>query len=161
IDSPGNYLLELALRPTVRVTDRMSEFQFAIPSLATSTLDLALPAGGANVTAPLAYGQTQLLDQGRRLHARLGPAERLVVRWNERLTQTVEADAEIEELLWLNVRPGSVVVDAQFNLRVLKGSIQHMLLLVDPRLRLLPTNQLSPVAEVRTLDGQSNISGAP
>ena len=61
---------------------------------------------------------------------------------------------EVEELLWVKVRPGTTVIDIKFKYHQVAGRIGRVRLLADPRLRLLPaTGAPSPVAAVHTVPG--------
>ena len=73
-----------------------------------------------------------------RLLADLGPAERLTVRWQEGAASAAGAGLSAEQLVWLKVQPGSLVITTKFKLHAGDGQIQQVQLAVDPRLRLLP-----------------------
>jgi hypothetical protein len=61
---------------------------------------------------------------------------------------------EVEELVWIKVRPGTTVLDAKFKYRILAGRVRQIRLLTDPRLRLLPSiDAQSPVTAVHTIPG--------
>lgn len=150
---PGDYRLQLLLRPAVRVTGDLTGFEFSIPPLANSKLQLSLPVDAPAVDVPLAAGAVRWSEDRQQLSAELGPTDRLAVRWSEMGSHNGPAPVvDAEELLWLRVRPGSVVVDARFKYQVMQGQLREIELLADPRLRLLPVaGPESPVAAVRTM----------
>jgi len=74
------------------------------------------------------------------LDARLGPVDRLTITWEEGSKRGVAvADATVEELLWLKVQPGAVVVDASYRLKAVKGRVYRLQIVADSRVRLLPS----------------------
>src|SRR5207302_7871115 len=78
----------------------------------------------------------------------------LAVRWPAANGADSAANLEVEELLWLKVQPGSMVVDARFKFRVLDGRVRQVRLLADPRLQLLPLpKDDSPISQVHALPG--------
>ena len=128
---------------------------FAIlPLLVTSRLELSMPAD-VPVDLPGAWGQRSL-DQARsQLTESLGPIDRLVVRgWSDPAGSDVKPPVvDVDEEYWLKVRPGSVVLEARFNVRVAEGRLTQLRLLEDPRLRRLPLEAGSPISDVRTEEG--------
>ena len=47
------------------------------------------------------------------------------------------AAIDAEELFWLKIQPGSVVIDAKLKLKVAAGQIRRLQLVADPALQLL------------------------
>ncbi len=84
---PGEYRLELALRPVMHNTAGPSGFDVLIPRVAASRFELALPEGAPAVEVPSACGATRVEKNPPRLSADLGPADRLTVRWQEGAAQ--------------------------------------------------------------------------
>ena len=134
---PGHYDLSVALKPTMRPTaasdGSFSGFDLAIPQLPTSRLELKIPDDGPAIDVASAVGPVHqdLKASPPRLTADLGPTDRLSVRWPGR-------PVDVEELFWLKVRPGSVVLEARFRLNVGESRIREVRLAADPRLRLQP-----------------------
>jgi hypothetical protein len=159
VPQPGEYHLELPLRPTVRTDGAMAGFDLAIPPLATSQLELSLPPGAPAVEVPSALGVAQLAEDPPRRVAELGPSNRLTVRWPEGAARAATASAvDLEELLWMKVQPGSVVVDAKLKFNVAEGQLRQVRLVADPRLRLLPLEGDNPPAvEIHSVPGQPQI----
>ena len=88
-----------------------------------------------------------------RLSGLLGPAERVTVRTTpESGRASTPAVADVDELLWLRIRPGSVVLETQFNFRVVDGRLSEIRLRADPRLRRLPAADNS-LGQVRIEQG--------
>ena len=109
------------------------------PAWPRSRLELTLPDGAPPVEVPSACGAVRVEKDPPRLLADLGPAERLTVRWQEGAASArSEPAVDAEQLVWLKVQPGSVVIATKFKLHVGEGQIQQVQLAVDPRLRLLP-----------------------
>jgi hypothetical protein len=155
VAEPGDYRLELALRPTMRGS--AGGFDLAIPRLVNARLELALPAGAPAVEVPRAVGAVRREEQPPRLVADLGPADRLTVRWPDAAGETAPA-VDLEQLLWLRVWPGSVLLDARLRFSVVAGSLRRVSLLADPRLEMLPlagTN--APTARIQRPKGQPQI----
>jgi hypothetical protein len=153
VAEPGDYRLELALRPTTH--GAAGGFDLAVPRLANARLELALPAGAPLVELPRAVGAVRREEQPPRLLADLGPADRLVVRWPDPAAETVPA-VNLEQLLWMRVAPGSVVLDARLRFSVVAGALRRVSLLADPRLEMLPlagTN--APAARMQRPKGQA------
>jgi len=153
---PGEYRLELALRPTMRSEGGAAGFDLAIPHLANSRLELLLPANAPNIDVPSAIGSVWREDDPRQLVAELGPAERLTVRWPVGARSSASGPAvDVEELLWLNVKPGPMILDARFKLKVTEGQVRQLQISADPDLRLLTlTGTDSPKHDVRAVPGQ-------
>jgi len=144
----------LAFRPTPREQAGATILDMAIPPLATSRLELFMPAD-VPVEVLGARGQL-LLDRAHgRLTESLGPIDRLTVRgWSDPAGGEVKSPVvDVDEMCWLRVRPGSVVLEARFDLRVREGRLTQLRLLEDPRLRRLPLEAGSPIGEVRTEQG--------
>jgi hypothetical protein len=156
VAEPGPYRLELVLRPGLHTIGVQTGLDFAIPPLANSRLELAVPMGAPAIDIPSALGLIRREEETSRIVAALGPANRLTMNWQQGVHRsTAGTTVDVDELIWLKVRPGSVVLDAKFKFRVLEGHLRELQLAADPRLRLLPSKQSDwPIAEVRTVAGQ-------
>ncbi len=155
IPKPGKYRLELALRPTTSSDESLTGFDLAIPRLANSTLELSLPANAPQIDVLSAVGSTTVEADPPRLISRLGPVDRLGVRWQSgQGDRGVGPAVDVEQLLWMKIQPGSVILDTVFKFKIGQGQVRQLELAVDPRLRLLPTKRPNPlVAEVQTIPG--------
>ena len=136
VAEPGDYLLEFRLVPTVSDELETRVLSLRIPPVAASTVDVSLPAELSNVELPTIQGEARVEDGGRRVRANLGPTPTLAVRWP--LQAAAPAQVEVEELLWLRIRPGSVVLDVDLNYEVSSGALRQVQFTADRRLRLMP-----------------------
>ena len=127
---PERYLLELTLQPPpIQTEGSTAGFDLRIPRLATSRLQLAIPRDAPKVEVPFAVGSVTRVADPAGLIAELGPNDRLRVRWEDGTALSVE------ELLWLSVRPSSVVLDARFTFQLGEGLERDLFLLIDPQWR--------------------------
>ena len=154
IPTNQHYGLELDLQPPPQSLTPTG-FDLMIPPLANAALELILPPDIPSVEFPTARGQIQTHKDRRQLTAQLGACNRLAVRWNAASgMDTAAPNLEVEELIWVKVRPGTTVLQARFKYHVLEGRVRQIRLTADPRLRLLPpTDAQSPIAAVHTLPG--------
>jgi hypothetical protein len=149
----GHHELKLAFRPTPTVTAAATTFDFAVLPVATARLELTVPSG-LEVEVPSAQAALALDRQSGRLTGLLGPTDRVTVRSTETSGHgATAAVADLDELFWLRVRPGSVVLETRFNFRVVDGTLSQIRLRADPHLRRLPSTDTS-LAEVRTEQGE-------
>jgi hypothetical protein len=148
---PGPCRLELTMRPPSRLSDSGGAVRLSIPPTPRATLELMLPADAPPVQISSALADVVAVEGGRRLLAVLGPTDELRFEWRDQPTgQASPSTFEVDELLWLHVQPGSVVLDAAFKLAVRDGSVRSLRLRVDPRLRALPLDMPDPtVVETR------------
>ena len=81
----------------------------------------------------------------------------MTVRWPDVEAASGSA-VDAEELFWLKIRPGSVVVDARLKLKVAAGQLRRLQLAVDPCLQLLPlAGPEAPTIQVHTPSGRPQI----
>ncbi len=155
---PGDYRLGLSLRPVMRTVGGSGGFDLAIPRVAQSRVELALPADAPPVDVPTACGGVSFEKAPPRLLAELGPTDRLTVRWQERAANGAPLAVDAEQLTWLNIQPGSVVVNARFKFHVAEGELRQVELAVDPRMRLLPlSGDAPPTVQVGAESGQTRL----
>ena len=154
VGATGHHIVELAFRPTPHEQAGATTLDLAILPLATSRLELSVPAD-VPVEVPGARGQLSLDRAHGRLTESLGPIDRLIIRgWSDPAGGEIKAPVvDVDELFWLKVQPGSVVLEARFDVRVREGKLTQLQLLEDPRLRRLPLDAGSPISEVRTEQG--------
>src|SRR5271156_5914712 len=134
IAEPGKYRLELSLRPAVRSLGEMSMFELTVPGVPTASLELHVPADVSSVEVPGAMGAMAWSDDRQSQVAYLGASDRLSVRWPHTLNSRAGSTFDVEELIWLKVRPGSVVLDTRLNLKVVAGQLAALEMVADPRL---------------------------
>ena len=82
VAEPGEYRLEILLRPTIRGAMGPAGFDLPVPRVARSRLEWRFPGGIAGRGA-VGLRRHALEKDPTRLLADLGPAERLTVRWQE------------------------------------------------------------------------------
>ena len=134
----GRHRLELALRPTMYAAAAAAGFDLAIARVANSRLELLLPDNVPNLDVPTAVGSVRQEEEPRQLVAELGPGQRLSVRWSTSGAEPGNGPVvDVEELVWLKVNPGSVIVDVRLKVNVIEGQLRQLALSADPRLRML------------------------
>jgi hypothetical protein len=139
VQEPGDYRLELEFRPAPRESDASGGFEMSIPRLAQSRLELTLPAEIPGIEAASAVGAVDLETDPPRLSAQLGPSNRLAVHWPEIPAKGAgQSGIEADQLTWMKVKPGSVVVEGRFKFHLPENQVHRLQLAADPRLRLLP-----------------------
>ena len=134
VEEVGEHSLELVLNPRFETADDMRRLDLAVPPVIDATAEFDLPEDSPALEVRGAIGPTQLLDQGRRLRASLGGANHLSVQWPDAGAEGVSA-TEIEEFVWLSVRPGSVTVELRLKYKL--SAARRVRVATDPRLRLL------------------------
>ena len=155
VTDSGQHQLELGMRLTQTANGRMTGFDLIIPPVATSRLELSVPADAGEIEIPTAHGAIVRDNAKDQLTAALGATERLTVRWADSPARAgVPTQCEVDELVWLRLQPGSILLDAKFKYRVLSGKVEQLTLTADPRLRLLPPGEGdNQVGDVRILAG--------
>lgn len=138
VAQPGEYRLELALRPVTYSAAEWGGFDLAIPPLAASRVELVLPAGSPAVEVPGALGAIVRQAAPPQVVAHLGPCDKLSVRWASGSAAAIQPAADVEQLIFLRVEPGTVVVETELEVGVAEGAVDHLRLSADPGLRLLP-----------------------
>ncbi len=156
VAEPGHYQVELRMRPRMHAAPPTG-FDLSIPPLPMAQLELALPSAAPQIEVPSARGATRREEDPARLIAELGPTDVLSVRWPSGGAASAAGPAiDIEELLWMKVQPGSVLVEAKWNLTILEGQVRRLRLAADPRMRLLPLEG-DRTPTVRTLSGDGEL----
>jgi hypothetical protein len=155
VPGAGEYRVELDLQPTLQTDSTTAGFDLAVPPLANAALELILPHDAPAIELPTARGQIRIRQERGELLTQLGACNRLAVRWPVGIGMEAAApNLEVEEFVWVKVRPGTTVLDARFKYRVLAGRVRQIRLVTDPRLRLLPSiDAESPVTAVHTIPG--------
>lgn len=125
--------LRLQLQPIPGRGMKLGGCELDIPRLASSRLELTIPAGAPRVEVPTATGRTR--RQPLKLEADLGPADRLVVRWQPTGRVGSNTVTRVEELLWLNIAPGEAKVETQFRFELGQDFQGELHLAHDLRLR--------------------------
>ena len=154
----GKHRLDLALAPpATSVSGAYSGFNLAIPRLATSRLELVVPQDSPPVEVTSAVGPVAEMTDPTRLTAELGPADRLSVRWQEGVARgRGDSGVDVEQLLWLKVKDGQVVLDTHFRFTIADARLSEFSIAADPRLRLLPPEGGNP-PNVHTTPGRPQV----
>jgi hypothetical protein len=155
VDEPGDFRLTLELRPAIRKINGGAGFDVSIPRFPDARLELLLPLDVPAMDVPSASGAVTQESDPPRLLADLGSADRLTVAWKDNLQS---AAAEIDELLWLKVQPGAVLLDARLKAGAAAGRVKSLRLAIDPRLRLQPlSGPDAPTVRVQNVSDQSQV----
>ncbi len=145
IDQPGKHRITLSWQPCLTSGDRSTGFDIDVPPVATARVELALPADAPAILIPTRRGRLFAGESPGQWVAHLGPSSRLSVRWPQDATPGSGKQIEIEQLLLLSAEPGAVRLTDRVKYRVVNGVAREIVLQLDPRLRLLPFDQNSPV----------------
>ncbi len=159
--SVGRHVLEVDLRPTLVGDTRSTGVDLPIPRVAQAILRLSGAVDLENIKIISARGRVTLDAQRDSLVAQLGAADRLAIRWptaQSNSNPAAVANLQVDELVWVRVRPGTTVLDARLKFQINSGELRTVRLATDPRLRLLtsPVNG-SLLAAVRTFPGSPQI----
>lgn len=138
VAEPGRYRLELDLRPATGQSAGFLSIDMAIPRVPNTQLEVRYPPQIATPEIRSGQGRVTVETEPPRLAADLGPTDRLRLRWpvDESSASTGPA-IEVEQLLWLKIRPGSVVLDTKMICQASRKPVNRLLLNLDPQLRLL------------------------
>ena len=126
--------LELSLRPVTNYGADPGGFELTIPPLAMARLELSVPPDAPQITVPTALGRVTGRQEPSQLLAELGPADRLVVRWQETGRAAAGKSTQVEELHWMTVELGYALVDTRIRYQVGPDFDGEVTLLRDPRL---------------------------
>ena len=145
----GRHELELLFRPVPQTANSATAIDLVTPRTPNARLRLDAPSD-VPVEVPSAEGLVSRDEHGAVI-AELGANDQLSIRAGQPAAlESKPLLSAVDELLWLRIRPGSVVLDTRLTLHVAKGSLRQVQLITDPRLRRLPLEDGSPVAQVRT-----------
>ena len=156
----GRHQLSVSLRPRVQHDEAadVSRFDMAIPELASSVVEIDVPSQISSIDAPSALGAVRYdkTKDKSQFTATLGATDRLKIRWSSRPPRDpTPPQFNVEQLVWLTVRPNSVMVEAKFHIEVTKGRLRTFQIDVDERLRLLPSGGSQwPIKNVTFHEGQ-------
>ncbi len=144
VTDPGKYRLELTLLPATSDDDTTGRLDLTIPKVPESQLELTLPTPLPAVWAPSALGWVTVDREAGRLLADLGPTDRLSLRWSYATGgDGARSGLQVEELYWLKMQPGSVVLHARLHFKS-GEEIRRLRIEAEPQIRLLPPDQEQP-----------------
>ena len=156
-EEPGRRRLRVAFRPRRYAQSDFKGIDIGIPQLARSQLRLRLPRDAEGIEIPSALGTVDRSISGGEITAQLGPANRLAIRWPTVAAAARRQNAgEVQQLTWLRIRPGSVVVETKFHIKR-PGRIDGLQLLADQRLRMLPFEGGHQVQERLDSGGETKV----
>ncbi len=135
VPKAGAHALDLELRPHVRADGMSWQLEQPVPPLAGASVSLAFPAADM-ASAELVSAVGSVTRSSRALLGQLGPADRIVVRWQNGAAAAGPPRAEVDELLWLRLKTGAVSLRARWALDVHRGLVRQFHLAADRRLRL-------------------------
>jgi hypothetical protein len=151
VDQTGPHHIELLLRPIPDLLEEASGFHATVPSVAESRLTLALPTPLPEVRVQGAHGATSVDRESQVLRSELGPSGTLGVSWRGTgARDNHDCQFDVQQLMWMEIRPGAVVIDAQWRIRVRNGTLRSLVLSTDPRLRWLPLEDETSISRIRT-----------
>jgi hypothetical protein len=152
----GPCRLEFTLRPALKTAAAQSGFELPIPPLAHARLEIDTPAGAPKIEVPSALGSVHRDEEQGRLVAELGPTPRLAVAWDAGARRSGgRTEVDVDEFLWLKILPNAVVLEAQFQYKVLEGRLYELQLAADSRLRFMPLSAGNPaLTGVRITPGE-------
>jgi hypothetical protein len=153
IQAPGKHRLDLTFGTIATRKDSYLLLNLVIPRAARADAAFELGADTQGVILSPRKGERD--PEIGSLETEQGDNDegRLVARWP--LATEGSSRVEAEQLLWWNIRPGSVTVEGKFRLRTIGGSVHEALLEVDPRLRLVPGSTGNATA--RPVEGSSTL----
>ncbi len=129
------------VRPMVLEQAGWQGIEMAMPPTPQARFELAAPPDAPEVDLEGALGTVRRSDEPtRRFTAELGPTQRLWIRWPASASAPAEAAIpEVDQLVWLRVHPGAVLVEVRFRVSGGQGGMVPPVLRVmaDNRLRLL------------------------
>jgi hypothetical protein len=132
----GLHSLEITLAPTIERTPESSRFHLSLPSVANARAVFSLPADAPGVRMHAPDGQVAAHYDGTFLVARLGAIDQLQVEWFDQAGVEAAGAPELEEFLWLTIKPGGVALDTKF--KFARHSVDRLEISVPSQLRLVP-----------------------
>ena len=157
--SPGLHRLEIHWRPALRSGTRDGGFDLAVPAAAVCRLALSAPPDLTDVRFPTARGGLDRDPAKGIWTAQFGATSRLSVRWSDAAHGvSAEPIVQAEEISWLKILPGSVLLDLKYKLNIKEGRLREFRIAVDPRLRLLPTSASDTFSATQSEPGANELS---
>ena len=137
LEEPGIYLVDIQFPIQVDEVGGMRRLDCPIPSLVTSQLEINFPAEASPPEVLSAKGSVEEDKVHNRLQVQLGDVDRIKLQWQEDETIASSGLADVDQLVWMKVQPGAVIVDARFKLNIEDRRIQRVQIVTDSQLRLL------------------------
>ena len=151
IAEPGEYRLELTLRPTVQPGSRACRLRSGDSPRAHRAARVQRADGRPAGRVPLGLGRSPLGRSPVALDRRTGaqptaspPPGRMPPR------PGAAAAVDVEQLLWLKIEPGCVLLDVRMKAKAASGQLRRLLVRADSALELLPsTGPAVPAVQTR------------
>ncbi len=136
LEEPGMHQLELLFQVPSHSQEGQREFRLPIVRSAAARVEV-IAAETLVLEAPQSWGPMELEPSGQLWRGQLGPTSVLHLRWHPR-EQNSSPLAEVDQLLWLKVHPGSMILETQLHCRPMGHPLEQLRIWVDPALQLLP-----------------------
>ena len=161
VDEPGIYFAELRMPVITDEVGGMRRIDCSIPALATSSLEIDFPAGAVPPNVLSAKGSVHEDQVRNRLRVQLGDADRMVLQWQEDEAIASSGLHAVDQLAWMKVQPGAVVVDARFKLNIEDRRVQRVQIETDSELRLLSPLEAKADGDGLELTHVRTVAGDP
>jgi len=164
-ETPGKHLLEVGLAPKAvqQHTETAALISFAVPAVPQSSLRLNVPPNAPSLNVPEALGAVQVnTPLSPILTAELGPAEQLAFSWVDDPHQSGALVSEVEQFLWLRLKPSQNELEVLFRYHIGGGTVQQLTIQTDPRWS--PSGQFwcveypTTMMDFPSLDSSHNVS---
>ena len=126
------------------------------PRVPTARLEFSVPTGGPQVEFPSALGAVRWEEVQSRWTAELGPSDRLAARWQDAAPAGAGAAVDVEQLLWLKIEPGCVLLDVRMKAKAAGGQLRRLLVRADSALELLPSSRSRSCPPCKPRGGDSS-----
>ena len=126
--------LKLQLTPIPGFGVTRNGFQLTIPPLATSRLELSIPADATRVEVPTSTGRNYFRQGQTKLTVDLGPVDTLAVKWQPTDRASSAKMTRVDEMIWLRLTPGGALVQTQFHYEIGEDFAGEVELIRDSRL---------------------------
>ncbi|MGE0534157.1 MAG: hypothetical protein AB7O68_04235 [Pirellulales bacterium] len=137
--APGVYRLEVEISQS----KNGSGISWRVPPLPSAQLRIDAPADAPSIEFDSAIGHVKTTTGEQSAVAPMGGLDRLSVRWPDQArVNDVQAWPEIEQLTWVTLQPGAVVVQVRFRL-AMPGGRQSIRIETADNLRPLPASDES------------------
>lgn len=154
IEEPGPYRITLSPTPPVEVRRRRAVLSLAIPPVPSARVEVVAPADAPLVEVSDSIGLLPSRARPGTRVARLGPTSELHVQWPAKSAAENEDLGDVEELLWMRVKPAVVELTARFVISRPTGRHDPLILEVDPAWSLLAPSEDSIVRQAIPLTNE-------
>jgi len=156
ITGRGKHQLEISLAPETGETTLSQQFDFPIPEVLDSTLELTLPFATMPISVSNAIGRIQM--EAGLFKVDLGPLKQLTVFWPIDAPAVATDSVSVAQFFWLRVRPNQTVLRALYKYRITGNRVRQVQLYADPRYQ-ISGRYISPEAEIEQVESISEQNG--